>query len=64
MRDLNQYPFEIRPLTKEEGRGFLISFPDFGECISAGDTPEQVIRNVIDALSPRKSNAFKTKTIF
>ncbi len=51
MRDLNHYPFEIRPLTEEEGRGFLISFPDFGECISDGDTPEQAIRNGMDALN-------------
>ncbi len=29
MRDLSQYPFEMRPLTAEEGGGFLISFLDF-----------------------------------
>ena len=28
------YPFEIKPLTEEEGGGYLISFPDFNECIS------------------------------
>lgn len=50
MRDLSQYPFEIRPLTEEEGSGFLISFPDFSECISDGETPEEAIRNGQDAL--------------
>ena len=50
MRDLSQYPFEIRPLSEEEGGGFLISFPDFSECISDGETPEEAIRNGLDAL--------------
>ncbi len=50
MKDLTQYPFEIRPLTKEEGGGFLISFPDFAECISDGETPDEAIQNGMDAL--------------
>jgi antitoxin HicB len=45
-----QYPFEIRPLSEEEGGGYLISFPDFSECISDGDTPEEAIHNGFDAL--------------
>jgi antitoxin HicB len=51
MRDLTLYPFEVRPLTKEEGGGYLISFPDFSECISDGETPEDAIRNGMDALA-------------
>ncbi len=31
MVDLSQYPFKIRPLSKEEGGGFLIKFPDFSQ---------------------------------
>lgn len=50
MRDLSQYPFEIRPLSEEEGGGFLISFTDFSECISDGKTIEEAIENGIDAL--------------
>ena len=50
MRDLSQYPFEIRPLTPEDGGGFLISFPDFSECISDGETPDEAIQNGLDAL--------------
>ena len=38
MRNLDDYPFEIRPLTAAEGGGFLISYPDFSECISDGET--------------------------
>ena len=50
MRDLSQYPFEIRPLTTEDGGGFLISFSDFSECISDGETSEEAIKNGMDAL--------------
>ena len=50
MRDLGEYPFEIRPLTAEEGGGFLISFPDFFECISDGATTEEALKNGLDAL--------------
>lgn len=50
MHDLNQYPFEIRPLTAEEGGGYLISFPDFSECISDGETIDEAIQNGLDAL--------------
>lgn len=51
MRDISQYPFEIRPLSGEEGGGYLISFPDFSECISDGETPAEAIRNGLDALT-------------
>ena len=50
MRNLNQYPFEIRPLSEEDGGGFLISFTDFTECISDGETVEEAIQNGLDAL--------------
>lgn len=50
MHDLSHYPFEVRPLTVEEGTGFLISFPDFSECIADGETPEEAIHNGMDAL--------------
>ena len=43
MKDLNKYPFELRPLTAEEGGGYLISFPDFNECIADGETIEEAI---------------------
>ncbi len=50
MRNLSQYPFEVRPLSEEEGGGFLISFPDFSECVSDGETPEEAFQNGLDAL--------------
>ena len=44
------YPFEIRPLSAEEGGGFLISYPDFSECLSDGEPLEQALTNGKDAL--------------
>lgn len=43
--------FEIRPLSKEEGGGYLIEFPDFPGCIADGETPEDAIREGRDALN-------------
>ncbi len=50
MSKLTNYPFEIRPLSAEEGGGFLISYPDFSECISDGETVEEALKNGRDAL--------------
>ena len=50
MSKLTDYPFEVRPLSSEEGGGFLISFPDFAECISDGETVEAAMQNGHDAL--------------
>ena len=44
------YPFEIRPLSAEEGGGFLVSYPDFSDCLSDGETVEQALINGQDAL--------------
>lgn len=44
------YPFEVRPLNSEEGGGFLISYPDFSDCISDGETVEDALENGKDAL--------------
>ena len=50
MSPLSDYPFEIRPLTADEGGGFLISYPDFSDCISDGDSVEEALKNGPDAL--------------
>ncbi len=50
MSKLNDYPFEVRPLSTEEGGGYLISFLDFAECISDGESVDEVIANGRDAL--------------
>lgn len=45
------YPFEIRPLSKDEGGGYSITFPDLPGCRSDGATPEEAIENGRDALA-------------
>ena len=50
MSKLTDYPFEVRPLSSEEGGGYLISFPDFAECISDGETVDQAVQSGLDAL--------------
>ncbi|MBN1278145.1 MAG: type II toxin-antitoxin system HicB family antitoxin [Deltaproteobacteria bacterium] len=51
MYDQLKYPFEVRPLSEEEGGGYLISFPDLPGCISDGETIEDAIINGIDAVN-------------
>ncbi len=46
-----QYPFELRPLTPDEGGGWLISFPDLPGCMSDGESPEEAMQNGRDALT-------------
>ena len=45
LKIVGDYPFEIRPLDKDEGGGFLISYSDFSECIADGETIEEAIAN-------------------
>ena len=40
-----EYRFTIRPLTAEEGGGYLIEFPDLPGCMSDGETIEEVLAN-------------------
>ena len=51
MPDLDDYPFEIRRLSDEEGGGFLIAYPDFNVCIADGETVEEAIANGREALA-------------
>ena len=47
--DMDDYPFEIRKLTEEEGGGWLITFPDLPGCMSDGETIAEAIENGRDA---------------
>ena len=47
---INSYPFTIRPLSEEEGGGFMIEYADLPGCISDGDTPEEAILQGRDAV--------------
>ena len=50
MDRLDEYPYETRPLTADEGGGFLIRYTDFWGCISDGETVEEAILNGRDSL--------------
>src|ERR1700733_3913634 len=45
-----KYPVTIRPLTKEEGGGYLAEFPDLPGCIADGETVEEALHEAEDAL--------------
>jgi antitoxin HicB len=62
MNKLSDYPFEIRPLSEEEGGGYLISYSDFTECISDGETVEEALSNGREALKQTIA-ALKAKKI-
>ncbi|MFZ1105635.1 MAG: type II toxin-antitoxin system HicB family antitoxin [Hyphomicrobiaceae bacterium] len=45
-----EYPVLIEPLSPEDGGGFLASVPDLPGCMSDGETPEEALANVRDAV--------------
>ena len=47
---LDQYRFTVRPMTADEGTGYLIEFPDVPLCLSDGATVDEAIANGRDAL--------------
>ena len=49
-RDLDRYQFTVRSLSKDEGGGFLVEFPDIPGCMSDGETVEEAIENGREAL--------------
>jgi antitoxin HicB len=44
-----EYRFTIRPLTADEGGGYLIEFPDLPGCMSDGETIEEALANGAEA---------------
>jgi len=49
-RNLDAYQFSVRPLSKEEGGGYLVEYPDIPGCMSDGETIEEAIANGREAL--------------
>jgi len=45
-----KYPFTIRPLSADDGGGYLIEYPDLPGCHSDGETPEAAVVNGRDAV--------------
>jgi predicted RNase H-like HicB family nuclease len=44
------YPVVIEPLPAEEGGSFLALVPDLPGCMSDGESPEEAVANVHDAI--------------
>lgn len=42
--------FYVRPLTADEGGGYLVEFPDYPGCMADGETPEEALAEARDAL--------------
>lgn len=49
-RNLDRYQFAVRPLSKDEGGGYLVEYPDIPGCMSDGETVEEAIANGREAL--------------
>ncbi|KGD85869.1 MULTISPECIES: type II toxin-antitoxin system HicB family antitoxin [Rhizobium/Agrobacterium group] len=45
-----RYAVLVSPLSPEDGGGFLATVPDLPGCMSDGETPQEAISNVQDAI--------------
>jgi antitoxin HicB len=41
--------FEVRPLSQEDGGGYLVTFPDLPGCMADGESIEEAIAEAVDA---------------
>lgn len=46
----SEYRIIVDPLSQEDGGGFLATVPDLPGCMSDGETPEEAVHNVADAI--------------
>lgn len=44
-----EYPIRLRPLSEDEGGGWLAEIPDLPGCMSDGETQDQALRNLSEA---------------
>lgn len=49
-RELDKYQFTVRPLSADEGGGYLVEYPDIPGCMSDGETIQEAIANGREAL--------------
>jgi antitoxin HicB len=45
-----RYRIVLRPLAIEDGGGWVAEVPELPGCMSDGDTPQQAVENVMDAI--------------
>jgi len=48
---IQDYEIHIRPLSEEDGGGYLATVPELPGCVSDGETPQQALENVFDAIN-------------
>ncbi len=46
-----EYSVLVEPLSPEDGGGFLATVPDLPGCMTDGETPEEAITNIQDAIA-------------
>ena len=49
-RDPDSYAFSVRRLSKSEGGGFLVEYPDIPGCMSDGESVQEALENGRTAL--------------
>ena len=67
-RNLDQYQFTVRPLSKEEGGGYFVEHPDIPGCMSGGETIQEANREwprssprlyqSVPGIGPKDTNAW------
>lgn len=50
MSRASDYPVLIQPLAQSDGGGFAAYVPDLPGCMSDGETPQEALENVQDAI--------------
>ena len=46
-----RYRIALRPLSAAEGSGWLAEVPELPGCMSDGETPQEAVENVMDAIA-------------
>jgi antitoxin HicB len=46
-----RYAITLRPLSTADGGGWLAEVPDLPGCMSDGETPQEAVENVMDAIA-------------
>ncbi len=54
-----EYPVVLRPLAAEHGGGWIALVPDLPGCMSNGDSADEALRNVKDAIEEWKDAAVR-----
>ena len=57
MSNPSEYPVMIRPVPQGHGTGFVALVPDLPGCMSDGETPQEALANVQDAIVCWKEEA-------